>query len=65
MGLPDQALYTQDPFFTVEFDASYDPSLGDINGNHVGIDVSTIILVTSVKLFSSGIHLKSGRKITC
>jgi hypothetical protein len=62
MGLPDQALYTQDPFFTVEFDTSYDP-LGDINGNHVGIDVSTIIFVTSAKLFLSGIHLKSGRQI--
>lgn len=64
MGLPEQALYTQDPFFAVEFDTSYDPSLGDINGNHVGIDVSTIISVDSVDVFSRGIDLKSGRQIT-
>jgi serine/threonine protein kinase len=64
MGLPEQALYAQDPFFAVEFDTSYDPSLGDINGNHVGIDVSTIISVASVDVFSRGIDLKSGRQIT-
>ncbi|KAB1216449.1 L-type lectin-domain containing receptor kinase S.6 [Morella rubra] len=63
MGLPEQALIQQDPFVAVEFDTSYDPSLGDISENHVGIDIR-IISFASVDVSSSGIDLKSGRLIT-
>ena len=66
MGLPgtEQDSYEQDSFFAVEFDTSYNPSLGDMNGNHVGIDVNTIISLSSVDVVSRGIDLKSGRQIT-
>ncbi|KAK1575608.1 hypothetical protein Q3G72_006905 [Acer saccharum] len=61
MGLPGSP---EDFFFAVEFDTSYDPSLGDINGNHIGIDVKTVISFASVDVESRGIDLKSGRHIT-
>ncbi|KAF3971653.1 hypothetical protein CMV_004771 [Castanea mollissima] len=66
MGLPEteQDSDEQDSFFAVEFDTSYDPSLGDKNGNHVGIDANTIISLSSVDVVSRGIDLKSGRQIT-
>ncbi|XP_031284661.1 L-type lectin-domain containing receptor kinase S.6 [Pistacia vera] len=60
MGLPGP----QDSFFAVEFDTSFDPSLGDINGNHIGIDVKTAISFASVDASSGGIDLKSGNQIT-
>lgn len=64
MGLPGPVLSPQDSFFAVEFDTSFDPSLGDINGNHIGIDVSSVISFVSVDALSRGIDLKSGRHIT-
>lgn len=42
MGLPELALDGEDSFIAVEFDTSFDPSLVDINGNHIGIDVNHI-----------------------
>lgn len=36
-----------------------DPNVGDINGNHVGIDVDSV-----VSFASKGINLKSGRQMT-
>lgn len=63
MGLPSLSVNQQDSFFAVEFDTSFDPSVGDINGNHIAIDVDTIISVASVDAISEGIDLKSGKKI--
>lgn len=49
MGLPGPALNPQDSLLlTVEFDTSSDPSLADINGNHIGVDVNTVISFASV-----------------
>ncbi|KAK4280262.1 hypothetical protein QN277_011905 [Acacia crassicarpa] len=64
MGLPSISVNEQDSYFAVEFDTNFDPSLGDINGNHIGIDVDTILSLASVDAISEGIDLKSGRKIT-
>lgn len=64
MGLPEPALTSQASFFAVEFDTSFDPSLGDINGNHIGIDVNTVASLASIDAVSRGIDLKSGRQIT-
>ncbi|XP_054789864.1 L-type lectin-domain containing receptor kinase S.6 [Prosopis cineraria] len=64
MGLPSLSANQQDSYFAVEFDTNFDPPLGDINGNHIGIDVDTIISIASVDAISEGIDLKSGRKIT-
>ncbi|KAK9270335.1 hypothetical protein L1049_025914 [Liquidambar formosana] len=64
MGLPEPDLDVQDSFIAVEFDTNFDPELGDINGNHIGIDVNTVISFASVDAVSKGIDLKSGRQIT-
>ncbi|XP_028800445.1 L-type lectin-domain containing receptor kinase S.6 [Neltuma alba] len=64
MGLPSLSINQQDSYFAVEFDTNFDPAVGDINGNHIGIDVDTIISIASVDAISEGIDLKSGRKIT-
>ncbi|KAJ7969840.1 putative Kinase [Quillaja saponaria] len=64
MGLPAPAANHQDSYFAVEFDTNFDPSLGDVNGNHIGIDVNSVISFASVDVFSRGIDLKSGRQIT-
>ncbi|KVH98684.1 Concanavalin A-like lectin/glucanase superfamily [Cynara cardunculus var. scolymus] len=62
LGLPDSPLL--DPFFAVEFDTTFNQALGDINDNHVGVDVGSIISVASIDLMSKGIDLKSGKTIT-
>lgn len=64
IGLPIPALTVQDSFFAVEFDTSFDPLLGDINGNHIGIDINTPVSITSVDVVPRGMDLKSGREIT-
>ncbi|KAA8546538.1 hypothetical protein F0562_002723 [Nyssa sinensis] len=64
MGLPEQAFNSQNSFIAVEFDTSFDPSLRDINGNHIGIDVNTAMSFASVDVTSKGIDLKSGRQMT-
>ncbi|XP_059630530.1 L-type lectin-domain containing receptor kinase S.6 [Cornus florida] len=64
MGLPEQASNDQDSFFAVEFDTSFDPSLGDINANHIGLDINTIRSSASVDVFSKGFDLKSGKEMT-
>ena len=63
MGLPDPALDPLGSFVAVEFDTAFDPSHGDINDNHVGIDVNSIVSVASVDAISKGIDLKSGREM--
>ncbi|XP_038698900.1 L-type lectin-domain containing receptor kinase S.6 [Tripterygium wilfordii] len=63
MGLPDSASDTQDSFIAVEFDTSFNPSFGDINDHHIGIDVNSIISFASVDAASRGVDLKSGREV--
>ncbi|XAR67789.1 Non-specific serine/threonine protein kinase, partial [Bertholletia excelsa] len=58
MGLPGQ-----DSFVAIEFDTSFNPSLGDINDNHIGVDVNTASSLASVDAFSKGIDLRSGREM--
>ncbi|KAK7391285.1 hypothetical protein VNO78_19699 [Psophocarpus tetragonolobus] len=60
MGLPSPS----SSFFAVEFDTSFHPSLGDINDNHVSLDLNTLSSLASVDAFSGGIDLKSGKLIT-
>ncbi|CAL5209418.1 unnamed protein product [Lathyrus oleraceus] len=61
MGLPSS---DKDSYFAVEFDTSFDPSLGDINGNHIGFDLSSVVSFASVDVLSRGVDLKSGKIIT-
>ncbi|XAR73089.1 Non-specific serine/threonine protein kinase [Bertholletia excelsa] len=58
MGLPGQ-----DSFVAVKFDTSFNPSLEDINDNHIGVDVNTASSLASVDAFSKGIDLRSGREM--
>ncbi|KAM7252841.1 hypothetical protein ACFE04_025459 [Oxalis oulophora] len=51
-------------FIAVEFDTSFDSAIGDINGNHVGVDVNTVISFAAIDAASKGVDLKSERKIT-
>ncbi|KAD0812905.1 hypothetical protein E3N88_43676 [Mikania micrantha] len=62
MGLPDSPI--SDPFFAIELDTSFNPGLGDINDNHLGLDVNSIVSVASIDLTSQGVYLKSGKRIT-
>ncbi|GAB2289997.1 hypothetical protein Dimus_024294 [Dionaea muscipula] len=64
MGLPDLGSDSQDTFLAVEFDTHWDVSVGDINGNHVGIDVSSFNSLASVDAYSKGIDLSNGRHLT-
>ncbi|XP_010102091.2 L-type lectin-domain containing receptor kinase S.6 [Morus notabilis] len=64
IGLPRPALTVQDSFFAVEFDTSFDPLLGDVNGNHVGIDINTAVSIAAVDVVPRGIDLRNGREIT-
>ncbi|OMP06175.1 hypothetical protein COLO4_08291 [Corchorus olitorius] len=61
MGLPNPQ--GQDSFLAVEFDTSFNPSLGDINGNHIAVDVNSVVSLASIDVLSKGFDLKSGRRI--
>ncbi|KAL7595703.1 hypothetical protein Lser_V15G30804 [Lactuca serriola] len=66
LGLPKPIdLKTLDSsFLAVEFDTNFDQGLDDINDNHVGVDLDSIVSVASVDLMTNGINLKSGKQIT-
>lgn len=67
MGLPEPPSdlnYSHFSFIALEFDTNFDPNLGDINDNHLGLDVNSPTSLTSVDFGSRGIVLKNGRQIT-
>uniref|UniRef100_A0A7N0R9D6 non-specific serine/threonine protein kinase n=1 Tax=Kalanchoe fedtschenkoi TaxID=63787 RepID=A0A7N0R9D6_KALFE len=47
-------------FVAVEFDTLMDVEFKDVNGNHVGIDVNSMVSAQTADLGVSGIDLKSG-----
>ncbi|CAM8920077.1 unnamed protein product [Rhodiola kirilowii] len=47
-------------FVAVEFDTLMDLEFTDVNGNHVGIDVNSVVSTQQMDLGISGINLKSG-----
>ncbi|KAK4775736.1 hypothetical protein SAY87_023697 [Trapa incisa] len=65
MGLPTPAFEVPDSsYVAVEFDTSYNPTFGDINGNHIGIDLGSVTSFHAIDAVSSGIDLKNGVPIT-
>jgi Legume lectin domain/Protein tyrosine and serine/threonine kinase len=59
-------LNSSDPsssFFAVEFDTLMDVQFEDINANHVGVDLGSMVSAQVVDLETAGIDLKSGRLI--
>lgn len=51
------------PVVAVEFDTLMDVEFEDINGNHVGVDLDTMVSAQIADLGSAGIDLKSGNLI--
>ncbi|XVF55148.1 hypothetical protein PTKIN_Ptkin06aG0013300 [Pterospermum kingtungense] len=47
----------------VEFDTLKDPKYGDLNGNHVGIDVGSLASVKTRNLSSANLVLNNGEKV--
>ncbi|KAI9174636.1 hypothetical protein LWI28_020423 [Acer negundo] len=47
----------------VEFDTSFDLEYGDLNGNHVGIDVDSLLSVKFCNISSKNIFLNSVKKL--
>ncbi|CAA7018404.1 unnamed protein product [Microthlaspi erraticum] len=64
LGLPDPSLDPHGSFIAVEFDTRFDPIHGDINDNHIGIDINSVSSFASVGAVSKGINLRSGRETT-
>lgn len=65
MGLPAPAFEVPDSsYVAVEFDTSYNPTFGDMNGNHIGIDLGSVTSFHAVDAISRGIDLKNGIPIT-
>ncbi|CAN8275406.1 unnamed protein product [Cochlearia groenlandica] len=62
-ALPDPSLDTNDSYVAVEFDTRFDPNLGDINDNHIGINIDSIFSVASVDAVTKGIDLKCNREM--
>lgn len=50
-------------FLGVEFDTSMDENVGDPNGNHVGIDVGSLVSASVRNLSSANLLLNSGVKL--
>lgn len=50
-------------FFGVEFDTSVDENVGDVNANHVGLDLGSLASVKTSNVSSIGLVLNSGAKL--
>lgn len=50
-------------FLSVEFDTSMDSKYGDMNGNHVGIDLSSFVSLKATNLSSVNLGLTSGNRL--
>ncbi|KAF3336996.1 L-type lectin-domain containing receptor kinase VIII.1-like protein [Carex littledalei] len=50
-------------FFAVEFDTLMDVQFDDINANHVGVDLGSMVSAQVVDLEAAGVDLKSGNLI--
>ncbi|KAJ4953910.1 hypothetical protein NE237_030742 [Protea cynaroides] len=64
LGLLNCVTNAKESFVAVEFDTYLDPSLGDLNDNHVALDINSVVSFVSVDLGTMGIDLKSGRRMT-
>ena len=50
-------------YLGVEFDTSKDDNVGDVNANHVGIDVGSLVSVAIANVSASNLVLNSGEKL--
>ncbi|KAI3866559.1 hypothetical protein MKW92_052000 [Papaver armeniacum] len=63
LGLEDDTSADEKGFVGVEFDTLMDLQFEDVNGNHVGLDLNSLISAKVVDLDTVGIHLKSGNSV--
>ncbi|KAG6395350.1 hypothetical protein SASPL_145993 [Salvia splendens] len=56
-------LSKENRFLGVEFDTSVDENVGDLNANHVGLDIGSLASVKTSNVSSIGLDLKSGVKL--
>ncbi|GAB2235743.1 hypothetical protein Droror1_Dr00026184 [Drosera rotundifolia] len=52
-------------FVAVEFDTRMDEEFGDVNGNHVGVDLGKMVSEKAGDLGSVGVDLKGGDAVNC
>lgn len=56
-------LSRENKFLGIEFDTAMDDNVGDLNGNHVGIDVDSLVSVSTSNVSSIDLVLNSGKKL--
>ncbi|CAH1453988.1 unnamed protein product [Lactuca virosa] len=62
-GLPADKLHDLS-FVAFEFDTSYDEVFSDLNANHVGVNINSLMSMAAVDLNTHGMKLTSGVQIT-
>ncbi|KAK7387356.1 hypothetical protein VNO78_28096 [Psophocarpus tetragonolobus] len=63
LGLQTSAASTGGGFIAVEFDTLMDVEFNDINGNHVGLDLNSVVSTQVSDLGILGVDLKSGDSV--
>jgi hypothetical protein len=64
LGLVNASQLTKNKFVAIEFDTRLDPHFDDPSGNHVGLDIESLISIKTGDAMLQGIDLKSGNWIT-
>ncbi|KAL0328566.1 UNVERIFIED_CONTAM: putative L-type lectin-domain containing receptor kinase S.7 [Sesamum calycinum] len=64
LGLVNSSQLTKNRFIAVEFDTKLDLDFNDPDGNHVGLDIDSLISVKTANPMLRAINLKSGNLIT-
>ncbi|KAK4420848.1 putative L-type lectin-domain containing receptor kinase S.7 [Sesamum alatum] len=64
LGLVNSSQLTKNRFIAVEFDTKLDLDFNDPDGNHVGLDIDSLISVKTANPMLRAVNLKSGNLIT-
>ncbi|XP_061356718.1 L-type lectin-domain containing receptor kinase VIII.2-like [Gastrolobium bilobum] len=56
-------LSSRNKYLAIEFDTSKDDNVGDLNANHVGIDVGSLVSVAVANVSAVNLVLNSGKKM--
>ncbi|KAI3457915.1 hypothetical protein Pfo_014578 [Paulownia fortunei] len=60
LGMLNDACEDEYKVVAVEFDTRMNPEFGDLNDNHVGINLGSIVSATAINASEFGIHLNDG-----
>ncbi|KAL8152745.1 hypothetical protein V2J09_010505 [Rumex salicifolius] len=64
-GISSDLSVSKNGVFAVEFDTKMDTQFGDLNDNHVGVDVSSFVSVKVANASHAKLVLNSGKKLQC